>query len=152
MRIFRLPQCALLRTYVIAPRRTTSRQTAPRLVRSVVRAAPLVRRAVVCTRGAHGGGRGGALAQIGQDGQGTDFSARLAMRVTVHRQRDRRVAGEDLSGLGVDTASRQITDKRVSEGVEIREPFRRILFGDTRGFEVSPENANHFPSRRHLER
>ncbi len=41
------------------------------------------------------------------------------MGIDVHRERDRRVAGQRLSDLGRDPSSAEVRDERVAVGVEV---------------------------------
>jgi hypothetical protein len=58
------------------------------------------------------------------------------------------VAGQELSGLRVDTAPGEVGDEGVAEGVEVHDTVRRVAVGNPRHLQIAPEDAGQlFPAR-----
>ncbi len=58
--------------------------------------------------------------------------AAVGMRIPIHGQGDRRMAGQGLGSLGVDAARREVADKRVPQGVEVDHSARFVAIRDAR--------------------
>jgi hypothetical protein len=89
--------------------------------------------------------------QVGQDRQCRRIVTAIAVRVPVHRQRNRGMPRQLLRGLWMNPTGREIRYERVPEPVKIEYTARIIAVHDIRRVQVGPQHLHHVNRTRHRE-